>query len=392
MPSSDSVGRRKLSMGEMHGVTRDSTFEFYRSLADLSRKANPLGVATVESVDFATCVVRLPKNVTLPTTAKARLDAVRMQEFSVRVAGKDLPRPMVDALAKMDSNGQLQLAGEKSPYDVAVWHDASSKTVRLFSPAALPDPARKTQPRPLHEFRYATPEAGAKQLSQCLLRIARVQRLMTLSCNSDEVAPRIRAVRGKPLPAVTRTDGDAVTLIREGSEFEVHITNNTGQAAYVTLLTFDSSVPGKMAELSILYPQPNDAGMPIAPGKVLKIKNFFASAGRPVERTSIKVLLTSSYVDFYPIVNIPPSLDVKATRGAIEAGQRETRSGELTGEAKSINECLTQILHGTGSKDADASSLTRGAVRRRGGRTNLATQTILFDVAKDKAYRDLTQK
>lgn len=358
-------GTVRLNMGLLHGVTRGSVFSFYRTLDDLRDGSRRIAVGRVEKVEAETCLVRLDgEDARIPDDAKAALDSVRMVDLKVHVA-TDLPKPMKDVLAELDRDKQLELVGAKQPFSVALYHDAKSKTIRLYSPAALPDARRaaSAQPQPIREFRYGDAGRDADVLSRNLLYLARLQRVMSLERNGDKMQADIR-MSGGPGKAA---DGLGLRVLQEGDEFKIRLRNDGPKPVYVTVFAFNPAGRSRSGtlprKLEILYPLRADVPEPIRPGREFVIEGFTATAQTPLERTTIKVLATESNVDFSPLV-VPP-----------QRGGAPLQVAPATRGAQSpLFALLKEAMHG--------GPRTRGASRKPPDDMYWATATLVFDVKK----------
>ncbi len=361
VPKSMHDGMVKLTMGNVLGVAEGSRFTFYKDLDDLALHKNPIATGEATAVDPVTCDVQLENGASVPVSACAAMTTVTIADFVVATEG-DVPEFILAKLRELDHNHQIVLTGQLAKCSAVLRYDATSKTINLYSPTALPPLNQSASDVPT--LRPPIPCRGpddAELVASNLLYAARIQRMMTLDHQDDDL---LKAEIATSSGAVRSENG--VRRLRENQRFAIRLTNKSEDTRlYVTLLTLD-----RTGNLQILYPPPGADARPIEPGKTRDV-TFNATIDDPsklkpgdAEISVLKVLATDQPMDLSALA-VPPQTgagNVAGTRG-------------VGGTDNAVFDLMRDVLHG----GELASQVSRG-VPRAVISQQWATDNLIFGV------------
>jgi hypothetical protein len=351
----------RLSMGSLLGVSPGSGFTFYKSLDDLAARRNPIAAGHATSVDPSTCEVQLENGAVVGPGSPAALNTVSVTDFVLATEG-DVPDYLQAKLHELDHNHQIQLSGKMDNCSAVLRYDAASKTVKLYSPTALPPmdkpDAQVPTLRPPIQCRSAD---DTELVATNLLYAARIQRMMTLDHEDNDLL-KAEVVT----PDIAARSENGVRRLSEGQRFAIRLTNKSQDAKlYVTLLTLDQT-----GNLQILYPPVGEDPRPLEAGKTRDV-SFDATIDDPsrlkpgeAEMSVLKILATDQPLDLAPLA-VPPQ-----TGAANVAGTRG-----VGGEDNAVFDLMRDVLHG----GELASQVSRG-VPRAVISQQWATANLIFGV------------
>jgi hypothetical protein len=389
VPRSRSGATLELTMGSVHGVGRDSTFELYADLDDLAARRNMITTATVESIEALKCRVRLSGDAVVPASAKARLDAVRLGDFTVFLDAGLAPE-VRERLEAMASSGHLTLAADAAASCAVVMQDAQPGRVGIYSPAAMPmrgavapgspgaagSPAAAGTagstahgvpgpPEPMRVIHFESPSQAAERVAENLRYLARCRRLMALEHGEEFLRAEV-VMEGRGGPSIPASAGDSepdegMPRLRAGEAFRLRLRNLSSVPMYVTVIA-----PDRSEHLAVLFPQIGDPMEPVPPQGELMTPAFDAAifdegaaAATGFERTQMKLIAASERMDFEPLM-VPPETGAPPV---------QTRGGPVAGSE--LIELMQEAM--------ESGPRTRGVGLRAGGLT-WATGMIVIDV------------
>ncbi len=370
VPGTIQGGKLTLTMGEIDGVATGASFEFFATTADLIDRRSPVAKGIVENVLPLICTVKLESDESVDETVKAVLDMVRMQDFVVK-ADASLPGRMKDALKEMHSAGRVRVVSANDEnYDVAV-HSMASETnsVGIFLPTA--EPLTEVTPRPLRTIPLNTLDVSVGLLQDELLYLARIQRLGSLTYNSDRIALQINSYTRGPsgeLTSVERPKIDGVQRLIHGDRFTLTVQNDLSADVFVTVFYMSD-----WGELTVLYPTETEPrGAQVPPGGNVEIGSnqafvAFADDQRQIEahgfeRAKAKVIVSSE-----PIALRRLAFKPQRSQGTVAA----LKSRGAAGTNSSLFDLIGSAVHG----DPVARGLTTESLPK-----SWATSTVVVDI------------
>jgi hypothetical protein len=157
-------------------------------------------------------------------------------------------------------------------------------------------------------------------LSDNLLYLGRVIRLMSLDYSSDRLSTDVVAYRRNnqdQLEVVQRQKVDGIRLLKNQDLFTITVENHLRDQLYLTVLFMKEN-----GDLVVLYPQRGDPGdIAVQPERSIEIgrvggidRNVFTAsldADEDFSRMFVKVIATNRQIDFRPLTNPPQT----GTRG-----------------------------------------------------------------------------
>jgi len=230
---------------------------------------------------------------------------------------------------------------------LAIHCDEPARSLRLYSPTALPDPEvpAADRPDPVLELSCADPARAAERLAEHLLHMARVRRLLSLEHEVGRIEPVLEAyeeVEGARR-ALDRPAVDGIQRFRAGDPIAITFRNRTRRPLYVSLLQVDLSRPereGLPVGAALVYPGRSSEVRPVPPRGELRIPHFRATAEVPLERTHLKLIATSERMDFRPLLESGPGLrGAPATRGAVPGQSLYDLLDDVLGEGTRTRGC-----------------------------------------------------
>jgi hypothetical protein len=361
VPNSLHNGMVRLSMGSLLGVSPGAEFTFYKNLDDLAARRNPIGAGHATAVDPSTCEVQLENGAAVGPGSPAALNTVSLTDFVLATEG-DVPDYLQAKLHELDRNHQIALSGKMDNCTAVLRYDAASKTVKLYSPTALPPMDKPDAEVPTLRPPITCRSADDVELvATNLLYAARIQRMMTLDHEDNDL---VQAEVVTPSAAARSENG--VRRLSEGQRFAIRLTNKSQDVKlYVTLLTLDQT-----GNLQILYPPVGEDPRPLNPGTKRDV-TFDATIDDPsrlkageAEMSVLKILATDQPIDLAPLA-VPPQTgagNVAGTRG-------------VGGEDNAVFDLMRDVLHG----GELASQVSRG-VPRAVISQQWATANLIFGV------------
>ena len=351
-------GRKvKLTMGELHGVTKESIFIFYPTLADLRNEENELVRGTAKIVSSLTSTVVLAKKGKLPGTAKAKLVRVQMTDYVV-YPGENLPDAIRAKLEGLSESKQLSLDKEGNDYTVAVYYNPTEKTLGIYPPQALPDMVTGEGGDALRFINAGDIEKGAEMLTENLFYLARVNRLMGLAYNEEKIKVEPKVYEGEM--QVERPKNNGVLLLQDGDMLTLTFTNQARKPLYVSIFYINPK-----GDIELFYPLPEDDPTPIKPGEAYELDEagIEVDGTTDVGRSQIKVIATSEFTDFSPLIEAPTT------------GMDEKMRGKTRGADDPLYDMLSDVLHGSEETDPE-----KTRAKRVRSRATWATATVVVDV------------
>lgn len=266
------VGREAtITKGDVDGVTPQTRFVFYASVADALSQRTPVGVGQVTRIDPFTSRVQLPRQSKIDESCCARADRIQLSPLIVRTVAP-LPEPVVTALRALDKSGAIRLANDRTDSAITITRTATTPLeLGVFASSAERPAADSTQPRPLYSVRHRDSTAAANILAEYLQHAGRTLRLLSLSAHEDRVGveaiPYRRTASG--LERVPRDWKSNAIQLRDGDRFTVKITNRgLAGPVYPHVLYMNDD-----QECKVLYPKQVDAATDVAvpPGQSVEI-------------------------------------------------------------------------------------------------------------------------
>ncbi len=369
VPGSIEPGRAILTMGSIDGVTKESRFEFFNSVSDLVQRKSTLGFGIVSEVAPFTCHVEFDDRVKIDYTSKALLDRVRLLDFKVKCTG-DVPIEVTESLEKLVSEKAIILVNEdETDYNVLVCPiPDEDHTLGIYSPRAEPGYSLDGSiPKSLRKILSEEPEKLANLLSNNLLYLGRVTRLMSLDYASDRLSTDVIAYRRNnqdQLEEVQRPKKDGIRVLKDKDLFTITVENHLHDQLYLTVLFMKEN-----GDLVVLYPQRGDPGdIVVQPergieiGRVGRGRAFTASLDpdEDFSRMFVKVIATNRKIDLRSLV-IPPQTGIR--------GRFPTDRGPLY-------DLFADIIHGGFAQ-------SRGSIGREVLPETWAAKSIFVDVKSD---------
>jgi len=273
--------------------------------------------------------------------------------------GENLPEEIRAKLDELAKNKQLSLDKEGSNYTVAVYYNPKDKTLGIYPPQALPHKVTGEGGDAIRVINAEDLEEGAKLLTEHLFHLARVSRLMALDFNEDKLKVDMTIYEGET--PVTRPTTDGVPLLQDGDKLTLTFKNETNKSLYVSIFYIS---PKQEAEL--FYPLPEDAPIPIKPGEEYE----FDEVGIEVDgkddagRCRIKLIATSEFTDFNPLIKTPAT------------GIEQKTRGKIRGADDPLYDMMSDVLHGS-----EETNKEKTRAKRVRSKATWATSSVVVDVA-----------
>lgn len=340
--------------GVSAGIAPGDVYQVFKDLKALEA-GQPLARGVVEQVEVSRAAVRLTARVDILAGMIAQVSPDGLRRFPLALIG-EADAALTGELERLQREGQLSLASDPSQAAVVLRLDPVRQRAELFWPTEVPggEPRASGGPaRPvLTALASATEKPPYATLLRNLLYLQQVNRFLSLSMGSEEIGvqPRISNERGDLLDALPEVAG--VYRLKDGDRVALTLTNRGKLPMNLYLFVVNKGTDPGAASFRIvrLYPANSGEDVAIPARQAVKVGPFRAGSAGGVERTTLKLIASTTPIRFDTLVR-PPGTGL--------------RRGGLT-PAESF---LEEVLHGSGQV--------------RGDEPRISAQTIVLDVERN---------
>lgn len=367
VPGSAGATSVVVDWGSIDGVAEGTTFRFFATSGDMMSGGEPLATGVARNVTGLSTVVTLPAGTSVPDTAVASADLVRMNEVVIDAAAHSV-EGLEDALEALAADGKIVLAVEGGASPTLILDDVpGADMIGLYLPTARPrgEVDEALQPSPIWS---APRDIGVSELADQIARRSQTQRFMSLSANGGLLDVQLIGMDGEPLASSGALD------LAPGEPFLIKITNRARTGLFVRVFMEDLLADPPIA---LVFPDPvyGDADDALAPGQSITLPaegNFTAEIKaweQPMFERDERVRTRVKFIG----VSQPRSF-----QHLLQSPQAGTRGSDFAQDDDPFERMLANTLHG-----GDVlTPLTRSISRRTG--LTWATSMVVFDVVKDE--------
>ena len=365
----------KIDAGRLHGSTKDAEVTFYRTIDDLARQHAPIAIGHVVKANEISSIVELDIPVSVSREAKARLDQVRMVDFTVS-PGDNLPSHITETLAELADDQQIRLVESHEPYTMTISLDSTRQEIRFkWLDVSL---SKQATYKPVRTISLQNDEEDKEIFAKTLLELARTHRLLSLDFHEQTLEVSLERLEPSGFPEPTSNPHQHLPQCRQGDRFRIHVQNKGKRPLYIYIFIFsehlDSSANPRDT-LRILHPNPIQEPIRVEPNATIIYPPLKATAKSDWERTYLKFIATPELHDFHTLLRTP----LAARRGPLRS--ELNRRGELLdGGDTDLFNLMKDVLHGGPSTRDPRGVRLRDRTKRR---VEWATAVSIFDVIRE---------